>query len=92
MKAIEALKQINAIFSEYVAIAKDRDGNICVYNTFHLKIDSSENMWCLKFSDDDYKDVSNSFAKQIEWDSDDWTKCIATLNDIENEMQGKSKV
>ena len=33
-----------------------------------------------------WMEVSETFAIKIQWDSDDWTKCIATLNDIENDQ------
>ena len=85
MKAIEALKQINEIFPEYIAIAKDADNEVCVYTSEILEISNDDNCWQLGNLYANYKKVSESFANKIEWELDDWTKCIVTLNDIQNE-------
>lgn len=85
MKVIEALKQINTIFSEYVAIAKDEDGNVYAHNKFELEVSKIRGYWYSPTGNHKWIEVSESFASKIEWDSDDWTKCIATLNNIQNE-------
>lgn len=86
MKAIEALKQINAIFSEYVAIAKDKEGEVFVHNTTKLDSSMFKGFWFAPVNYHKWMRVSDSFAKQIEFNSDDWTKCIVTLKDIKNEQ------
>jgi len=90
MKAIEALKQINAIFPNYIAIAKDKinDGQVYAYETLNVDANQVNGYWY--FSSFGKKDLianrlSPDFASKIEWDSEDWTKCIVTLNDIQDE-------
>ena len=85
MKAIEALKQINEIFPEYIAIAKDSDNEVHVYTSEILEISNDDNCWQLGNLYANYKKVSEKFASKIEWELYDWTKCIVTLNDIQNE-------
>lgn len=86
MKAIEALKQINEIFPEYIAIAKDKDGQVNIYTTLEISSDIYVDCWTYKFKYAHCRYLSENFASKIELDSYDWTKCIITINDLKNEL------
>lgn len=64
-----------------VAIAQDEDENVYTYLDIPEVSVGSENFFWL----------ARGFAELvshpaiIEWDSDDWTKCIVTINDLKDE-------
>lgn len=88
MKAIEALKHINEIFPKYVALAKDENGEIYTHITEKIHPDNISLFWCGGYNGDPkgWILIGEKFANKIEWESDDWTKCIVTINDLQDEL------
>jgi len=78
MKAKDILKEIVKAYPDVVAIARD-ESNI-VYGYFNFMPHQQDCDWH-NFD----KSLQINFEDFIEWDSEDWTKCIVTINDLQDE-------
>ena len=76
MKAKQLLEEIISNYPEVVAIAQDEDEDTFVFFNNIPEIITS--CWDNKPS----KCLSFDFSKIIEWDSEDWTQRIVTINDL----------
>lgn len=79
MKAIEKLIQLRKEDPSIVAIAKDRDGRVYYFNDFP---DECNSFWS-NYGEQgtDFNEITDDI---LEFDSNDWTECIVTVNDLEN--------
>ena len=76
MKAIDKLIQLRKEDPFIVAIAKDRDGLICIFKNkipviYNISW-ANGGMWNIERDDN------------LEFDSDNWMNCIVTYKDLEN--------
>ena len=80
MKAKDLLKEIVKAYPDVVAIARDKSGDVFIYKHFIPKW-----LWdgCWDNTDNNFIDFSIPLI--LEWNSQDWTECIVTINDLQNE-------
>ena len=76
MKAKQLLQYVNDLFPDIVAVAQDETGHVYFYTTTKLEIDGDA--WFIQEEGEALKH-NPLYNKDIKWNSDDWTKCIETI-------------
>jgi len=84
MKAKQLLQYVNELFPDIVAIAKDSNGDVYFYTSIDIEYFSSSGVWRAD-SSCNYLKHNPLHNKDIEWESEDWKKCIEILTTNNNE-------